>query len=89
MSPQGIEWTFMVLAYVFVGCRLYVRLYMRGLRLYSADYWLIAGLMSCQGLLICDTLTYSMNAMDDFTITSVSLDKIRFATNYHAVPTCR
>ncbi|WAO91732.1 Hypothetical protein NCS54_00921300 [Fusarium falciforme] len=78
----GVEWTFMVLAYVFVACRLYVRLCMRGLRLYSADYWLIVGLMSCQGLLICDTLTYSMNAMDDFTITSVSLDKIRFATNY-------
>ncbi|EEU43355.1 uncharacterized protein NECHADRAFT_45239 [Fusarium vanettenii 77-13-4] len=82
MSPQSIEWTFMVLAYVFVACRLYVRLFMRGLRLYSADYWLIVGLMCCQGLLICDTLTYSMNATNDFTITSVSLDKIRFATNY-------
>ncbi|KAM5343667.1 hypothetical protein ACJ41O_012204 [Fusarium nematophilum] len=79
---MGIEWTFMALCYALVSARIYVRIWMRGNKLYSADYWLIAGLMSAQGLLICDTLTYKMNAMDNFTISNESLDKIRFATNY-------
>ncbi|KAF4976608.1 hypothetical protein FDECE_18456 [Fusarium decemcellulare] len=81
-TVMGFEWTFLALAYVFVAGRIYVRLAMRNLKLYSADYWLIVGLISCQGLLICDTLTYKMNAMDDFTVSNTPLKKIRFATNY-------
>ena len=44
-----------------------------------ADYLLIAGLVACQGLLICDTLTYQMNAMDDFALasTSIPVKKVR------------
>ncbi|ENH62183.1 hypothetical protein FOC1_g10015146 [Fusarium oxysporum f. sp. cubense race 1] len=72
----------MTLAYITVACRIYVRLVMRKARLFSADYWLILGLLSCQVLLICDTITYSMDAMDDFTIDNVAIRKIRFATNH-------
>jgi hypothetical protein len=72
----------MVIAYVLVAARVYVRVWLRNARLYSADYLLFAGLAACQGLLICDTLTFRMHAMDDFTINSVALKKIRFATNY-------
>lgn len=76
MVLQGLEWTFIFLSYVLVSARVYVRVWMRRDRLYWSDYWLMAALASAQGLVICDTLTYQMNAMDDFTITSVSLDKV-------------
>ncbi|KAH6886884.1 hypothetical protein B0T10DRAFT_539133 [Thelonectria olida] len=78
----SIEWTFLALSYVLVIARIYVRLCMRRDRLHLSDGWLIAALAAAQGLVICDTLTYKMHAMDNFSITSVSLDKIRFATNY-------
>ncbi|EXK33713.1 hypothetical protein FOXG_02885 [Fusarium oxysporum f. sp. lycopersici 4287] len=81
-AVMGFEWSFMTIAYITVACRIYVRLVMRKARLFSADYWLILGLLSCQGLLICDTITYSMDAMDDFTIDNVAIRKIRFATNH-------
>ena|SRR6478735_2853729 len=79
---QGFEWSFMTLAYITVACRIYVRLVMRKARLFSADYWLILGLLSCQGLLICDTITYSMDAMDDFTIDNVAIRKVSIKCNY-------
>jgi hypothetical protein len=66
----------MVIAYVLVAARVYVRVWLRNARLYSADYLLFAGLAACQGLLICDTLTFRMHAMDDFTINSVALKKV-------------
>ncbi|VTT58851.1 unnamed protein product [Fusarium fujikuroi] len=81
-AVMGFEWSFMTLAYTSVACRIYVRVVMRKARLFSADYWLIAGLLSCQGLLICDTITYSMDAMDNFTIDNVAIRKVRFATNH-------
>ncbi|SCV36072.1 uncharacterized protein FFB14_05889 [Fusarium fujikuroi] len=81
-AVMGFEWSFMTLAYISVACRIYVRVVMRKARLFSADYWLIAGLLSCQGLLICDTITYSMDAMDNFTIDNVAIRKVRFATNH-------
>ncbi|KAG8357825.1 hypothetical protein FVEN_g4316 [Fusarium venenatum] len=81
-AVMSFEWSLMVIAYILVAARVYVRVWLRNARLYSADYLLFVGLTACQGLLICDTLTYRMHAMDDFTITSVELKKIRFATNY-------
>ncbi|CVK91302.1 uncharacterized protein FMAN_09445 [Fusarium mangiferae] len=81
-AVMGFEWSFMTLAYIAVACRIYVRVVMRKARLFSADYWLIVGLLSCQGLLICDTITYSMDAMNNFTIDNVTIRKIRFATNH-------
>lgn len=76
LNLQGFEWSFMSLAYITVACRIYVRVVMRKARLFSADYWLIAGLLCCQGLLICDTITYSMDAMDNFTIDNVAIRKV-------------
>ncbi|KAL6921248.1 hypothetical protein FSST1_005274 [Fusarium sambucinum] len=81
-AVMSFEWSLMSIAYILVAARVYVRVWLRNSRLYSADYLLFAGLAACQGLLICDILTYRMHAMDDFTITSVELKKIRFATNY-------
>ncbi|KAI6749785.1 hypothetical protein HG531_007050 [Fusarium graminearum] len=81
---MAFEWTILVLAYFLVACRVYVRMFIRGVGLHAADYWLIVGLVSCQGLLICDTLTFRMHAMDDFVLAnnSIPIKKIRFATNY-------
>ncbi|CEI66174.1 unnamed protein product [Fusarium venenatum] len=83
-AVMAFEWTILVLAYVLVACRVYVRIFLRGVGLHAADYWLIVGLISCQGLLICDTLTFRMHAMDDFVLASnsIPIKKIRFATNY-------
>ncbi|KAG8676410.1 hypothetical protein FPOAC1_002413 [Fusarium poae] len=83
-AVMAFEWTILVLAYVLVACRVYVRMFLRGVGLHAADYWLIVGLVSCQGLLICDTLTFRMHAMDDFVLASnsIPIKKIRFATNY-------
>ncbi|KAL6402030.1 hypothetical protein AUP68_14494 [Ilyonectria robusta] len=75
-AVMGLEWTFIFLSYVLVSARVYVRVWMRRDRLYWSDCWLMAALASAQGLVICDTLTYQMNAMDNFAITSVSLDKV-------------
>ncbi|KAK6723816.1 hypothetical protein SNK03_002620 [Fusarium graminearum] len=83
-AVMAFEWTILVLAYFLVACRVYVRMFIRGVGLHAADYWLIVGLVSCQGLLICDTLTFRMHAMDDFVLAnnSIPIKKIRFATNY-------
>ncbi|TXC06602.1 hypothetical protein FocTR4_00009729 [Fusarium oxysporum f. sp. cubense] len=81
-AVMGFEWSFMTLAYITVACRIYVRLVMRKARLFSAYYWLILGLLPCQGLLICDTITYSMDAMDDFTIDNVAIKKVSIKCNY-------
>ncbi|QPC68006.1 hypothetical protein HYE67_010237 [Fusarium culmorum] len=81
-AVMSFEWSLMTIAYVLVAARVYVRVWLRNAKIYSADYLLFAGLAACQGLLICDTMTYRMNAMDDFTISNVALKKIRFATNY-------
>ncbi|KAM0302281.1 hypothetical protein ACHAPM_004272 [Fusarium culmorum] len=81
---MAFEWTILIFAYFLVACRVYVRMFLRGVGLHAADYWLIVGLVSCQGLLICDTLTFRMHAMDDFVLAnnSIPIKKIRFATNY-------
>ncbi|CAF3577933.1 unnamed protein product [Fusarium graminearum] len=97
-AVMSFEWSLMIIAYFLVAARVYVRVWLRNAKIYSADYLLFAGLAACQGLLICDTMTYRMNAMDDFTISNVALKKvcfhsyaqnensssrqIRFATNY-------
>ncbi|KPA41023.1 hypothetical protein FLAG1_06062, partial [Fusarium langsethiae] len=83
-AVMAFEWTILVLAYILVACRVYVRMVLRGVGLHAADYWLIVGLISCQGLLICDTLTFRMHAMDNFVLASnsIPIKKIRFATNY-------
>lgn len=54
-------------------------MFIRGVGLHAADYWLIVGLVSCQGLLICDTLTFRMHAMDDFVLAnnSIPIKKVR------------
>ncbi|KXJ87832.1 hypothetical protein Micbo1qcDRAFT_167008 [Microdochium bolleyi] len=86
VSPEAViaaEWTLVTLAYVFLGLRLSVRITQRQLsNLLWSEVWLVLGALALLGLVICDTLTYHVGAMDEFTETTVDIMKIRFATNY-------
>ncbi|KAL5119919.1 hypothetical protein ACEQ8H_002281 [Pleosporales sp. CAS-2024a] len=81
------EWILLVLAYLFVGARLY---YTRLSRARSpdndklmavADCLLLVSALDALGLIICDTLTYRLGVMDRYE-PSVQLSKISFASNY-------
>lgn len=67
----------MTLAYIVVGARLWVRLYLKRTRLILADVFLLIALISAQGLLVCDTLTYQMGQMNNFTDPDERLMKVR------------
>lgn len=48
-------WVFLALAFVFMACRMYVRLFLfRKLR--SDDYWCLAGLVGYDDLQICNLI---------------------------------
>lgn len=66
-DPQVCEWVFVTLAYITVSARVWVRLYLKRTKILLSDIFLLAALVSAQGLLICDTLTYHMGQMDNFT----------------------
>ncbi|KAG9206246.1 hypothetical protein G6514_004970 [Epicoccum nigrum] len=75
------EWILLVLAYAFVGARIYTRLIRLRQKLDWSDYLLIVSALDALALIICDTLTYQMGVLDDYE-TSVKLSKISFASNY-------
>lgn len=76
----------LTLAWILVGLRVAVRLQASHVNLAVAvvvsDLFLVLGAFSILGLVVCDTLTYRMGAMSDFSMFSTELGKIRFATNY-------
>ncbi|KAF2123836.1 hypothetical protein P153DRAFT_351318 [Dothidotthia symphoricarpi CBS 119687] len=75
------EWILLVLAYLFVGARIYARLFRLRERLDWSDYLLIASALDALGLIICDTLTFQMGVMDEYE-TSEKLSKISYSSNY-------
>ncbi|KAH7313878.1 hypothetical protein B0I35DRAFT_480524 [Stachybotrys elegans] len=81
-SVIACEWVFMVLSYILVGARVYVRLFLKQNKLLASDYFLLVGLVAAQGLLICDSLTYRRGQMENFIDPGIDVLKIRFATNY-------
>ncbi|KAI1839596.1 hypothetical protein JX266_014193 [Neoarthrinium moseri] len=81
-SVITVEWTFLTAAVLLVGARLYVRVRMRKQPVSLSDGWLCIAAAFALGLVICDTLTYKANAMDNFSLDSVYVGQIRFATNY-------
>lgn len=66
----------MALAYIFVGLRLAVRVNMRQRHLWLSDILLLLGLAFCQGLLICDTVTYGIGSMVHTGVSSTVLGKV-------------
>ncbi|KAF4342258.1 hypothetical protein FBEOM_3795 [Fusarium beomiforme] len=75
------EWILLAVSYVFVGLRIYARLFRAREKLNCSDGLVILSAFSALGLIICDTLTYRMGVLDNFE-TSVKLSKISFASNY-------
>ncbi|KAH7229868.1 archaeal flagellin N-terminal-like domain-containing protein [Fusarium oxysporum] len=68
-------------SYVFVGLRIYARLFRAREKLTWSDYLLLLSAVDALALIICDTLTFQMGVMDEYE-TSVKLSKISFASNY-------
>ncbi|KAJ4258996.1 hypothetical protein NW762_008084 [Fusarium torreyae] len=75
------EWILLAASYVFVGLRVYARLFRAREKLAWSDILLIVSAIDALGLIICDTLTYQIGVLDAWE-PSVKLSKISFASNY-------
>ncbi|KAH7010677.1 uncharacterized protein B0I36DRAFT_219560, partial [Microdochium trichocladiopsis] len=77
------EWTVTILAFIFLGLRLYVRITQRQINLVWSEVWLMLGFSWLLGLVISDTITFQKGAMSEFfDEPNVSIKQIRFASNY-------
>jgi len=75
------EWVLLTLCLVLVCLRIFLRLVKSRERLLFSDIILIISVIDAIGLIICDTLTFHIGAMDN-EIYSVELSKISFSSNY-------
>ncbi|GAB7325725.1 hypothetical protein MBLNU13_g09686t3 [Cladosporium sp. NU13] len=93
-AVMATEWVLFALAYTLVGLRIGVRLARRQQRnAVVSDVFLIISALMCLGLIVCDTLTYTLGAMKPETVSAsvitaddtakqLALNKISFASNY-------
>ncbi|KAJ0328384.1 hypothetical protein COL5a_005163 [Colletotrichum fioriniae] len=63
-------------SYVFVGLRLYARLFRLREKLAWSDILLVLSAINALALIICDTLTFQLGVMDHWE-SSVALSKVR------------
>ncbi|RSL37857.1 hypothetical protein CEP53_015427, partial [Fusarium sp. AF-6] len=75
------EWILLAVSYVFVGLRIYARLFRQRERLSWSEILLIISALNDLALIICDTLTFQIGVLDSWE-PSVELSKISFASNY-------
>ncbi|KAM5354060.1 hypothetical protein ACJ41O_000710 [Fusarium nematophilum] len=75
------EWILLAVSYVFVGLRIYARLFRQRENLSWSEILLIISALNALALIICDTLTFQIGVMDSWE-PSVTLSKISFASNY-------
>ncbi|PTD10675.1 hypothetical protein HYE67_007855 [Fusarium culmorum] len=80
-SARISEWILLAVSYLFVGLRIYARLFRARQKLDTSDWLLVVSAFNALALIICDTLTYQMGVLDEYK-TSVKLSKISFASNY-------
>jgi hypothetical protein len=73
---QISEWILLAIAYVFVGLRVYARLFRAREKLAWSDILLIISAFNALALIICDTLTFQMGVLDNYEV-SVKLSKVR------------
>jgi hypothetical protein len=81
VALQISEWILLALAYVFVGLRVYTRLFRLREKLRWSDWLLIISAVDALALIICDTLTYEMGVMDEWA-PSVKLSKVKTNGKY-------
>ncbi|KAL2671489.1 hypothetical protein Neosp_014079 [[Neocosmospora] mangrovei] len=75
------EWILLAVSYVFVGLRIYARLFRQREKLSWSEILLIISAFNSLALIICDTLTFQIGVLDNWE-PSVKLSKISFASNY-------
>ncbi|KAH8683567.1 hypothetical protein BGZ61DRAFT_456079 [Ilyonectria robusta] len=78
----AVEWALVILAYVFVAARIYVRLRLRRHALNVSDYWLLLGMAAAQAVVICETLIYTHHALGNLRDSATPVEKLRFASNF-------
>ncbi|CAF3478201.1 unnamed protein product [Fusarium graminearum] len=69
------EWILLAVSYLFVGLRIYARLFRARQKLDASDWLLVVSAFNALALIICDTLTYQMGVLDEYE-TSVKLSKV-------------
>lgn len=75
-SIQASEWFLFVLSFLLVIARIGLHLHMGQKSHLVSDSMLIVASLAALGLVICDTLTYRLGAMDTFTGTTVAIMKV-------------
>ncbi|RDW63558.1 hypothetical protein BP6252_11103 [Coleophoma cylindrospora] len=75
------EWILLTVALALIVLRIYVRLFRERTKLFLSDIILIIAGLDGIALIITDTLTFHVGAMDN-DVYSVELSKISFASNY-------
>jgi len=63
----------LTIAYVLVVMRLVVRVALKQRHLVLSDVFLVVGALCALGIVICDTISYRMGAMDDYNMTGTSV----------------
>ncbi|USP79205.1 hypothetical protein yc1106_06479 [Curvularia clavata] len=85
INPKGViasEWFLLALSFLLVNARIFLHFHMGQKTHIVSDSMLILAILAALGLVICDTLTYRLGAMDSFTGNTATIMKIRFASNY-------
>lgn len=77
---QITEWVLLIVAYWFVSLRIYGHVTLVRKKLNWSEMLLVAAALDALGLIICDTLTFQMGVMDNYS-TSTKLSKA--STKYH------
>ena len=84
-----MEWIFLIGAYAFVALRIYTHTFHLRTRLSWPEWLLIAAALDALGLIICDTMTFQMGVLDDYS-TSMKLSKVhgsfQFDYEHHSRP---
>lgn len=82
LRPQALEWFCSTIALTFVLARLWVRLtqhqyQFHGAKLWVSDLLLVAGLACAFGCAACDTFSYQLGTMLDFSNPNLHLGQVR------------
>jgi len=63
----------LAIAYLLVSLRLAVRVTVKQSHLFLSDVLLVGGALCALGVIICDTVSYRVGAMDNYDMTNVSM----------------
>ena len=73
----------LVIAYILVFIRLGVRIAMKQKHLALSDALLVGGALCALGIIICDTISYRVGAMDGYNMAGVSMAMVEIDKACH------